>query len=130
MQRIDVSPNLVFVVDDVPENLELAAIYLRKLGWEAKCYESATTAQLALEDHLPAYILLDIKMPGTDGISLARSIRNSMGNTTTKIVAYTAHALRDEVERIRESGFDDILIKPVTYQNMSDCFGVNGLIFL
>lgn len=121
---------MIFVVDDVQENRELASIYLKKLGWKIAEFDSGEHALRGLAKVTPAGILLDIKMPGMDGISLARVIRLTLTNVNTRIIGYTAHALKDEVQHILASGFDEVLIKPVTYQNVSDCFGTHGLEFI
>lgn len=123
-------PDLVLVVDDVPENRELAMLYLAKLGWRTVSCESGEQALRQLARAIPGHILLDIKMPDMDGLSLARVIRQTLNNVNTRIVGYTAHALKDEVQRILEAGFDQVLIKPVTYRDMSDCFGTHGVVFL
>jgi CheY-like chemotaxis protein len=64
-----------------------------------------------------------------DGISLARAIRQALSNVNTRIIGYTAHALQDEIQHILAAGFDQVLIKPVTYQDMSNCFGTHGVVF-
>ena len=62
-------------------------------------------------------------MPGFDGIAVARYVREFLDDHQRKIIGYTAHALKDEVERILNSGFDSVLIKPVTYSDLSEQFG-------
>lgn len=122
-------PDLILVVDDVPENRQLAMLYLEKLGWRTVACESSEQALRQLARRTPGHILLDIKMPGMDGISLARVIRQTLCNVNTRIVGYTAHALKDEVQRILDAGFDQVLIKPITYSDMSACFGTHGVTF-
>lgn len=122
--------DLVLVVDDVPENRELAMLYLAKLGWRTVGCESGAQALQALARSTPAHILLDIKMPDLDGVSLARVIRQTLSTVNTRIVAYTAHALKDEVQRLLDTGFDQVLIKPITYKDMTNCFGKQGVTVL
>ncbi len=124
------NPGLIFIVDDIQENRDLAKIYLEKLGWKTLCCESGRQALVELETATPHAILLDIKMPGIDGISMAKVIRCESHHDDLKIVGYTAHALNDEIQFILDSGFDEILIKPVTYRDLSDCFGTNDVVFL
>lgn len=118
-------PNLVLVVDDISENLELAQVYLKKLGWRVLTSDSGEHALLKLDTVTPAWILLDIKMPGIDGLALAKILRSDRRYDNTRIVGYTAHALKDEVKNILASGFDSVLIKPITYADISDSFGAN-----
>ena len=130
MKTPEYDPQLILVVDDVHENRELAKIYLEKLGWRTLACESAESALRLLSGVTPGHILLDIKMPGMGGIAFARVIRSTLDSASTKIVGYTAHALSDEIKTIMDAGFDALLIKPVTYRDISDCFGNHGLEFL
>ncbi len=114
---------LVLVVDDVLENRMLAKAFLERLGWLVLEAASGQAAVDVLKRVHPTHVLLDIKMPGFDGIAVARYIREFMGDRQMKIIGYTAHALKDEVERILHSGFDAVLIKPVTYADLSEQFG-------
>lgn len=114
---------LVLVVDDITENRTLARAYLEKLGWSVLEANSGFSAIEMLKTVLPSHILLDVKMPGFDGVSVARYVRETLGNHETRIVGYTAHALHDEVQRFLVSGFDAVLIKPITYRDISSEFG-------
>lgn len=115
--------DLVLVVDDVLENRALATVFLQKLGWMVLEAASGRAAVDLLERVRPTHLLLDIKMPGFDGIAVARYVRESMQDGQMKIIGYTAHALKDEVEQILRSGFDAVLIKPITYADISEQFG-------
>jgi CheY-like chemotaxis protein len=118
-------PDLVLVVDDISENIELARVYLKKLGWRVLTSDSGEHALRTLGTVTPAWILLDIKMPGIDGLALAKILRSVRRYDNSRIVGYTAHALKDEVINILASGFDSVLIKPITYADISDSFGAN-----
>lgn len=115
--------DLVLVVDDVEENRMLAKVILQKLGWQVLEAASGQAAVDVLKRIRPTHVLLDIKMPGFDGIAVARYVREFLGDQQMKVIGYTAHALKDEVERILQSGFDAVLIKPVTYADLSEQFG-------
>jgi len=115
--------DLVLVVDDVLENRVLAVAFLEKLGWMVLEAGSGQAAVDVLKRVRPTHLLLDIKMPGFDGIAVARYVREFLGDKQMKIIGYTAHALKDEVERIFASGFDAVLIKPITYTDISEQFG-------
>lgn len=114
---------LVLVVDDIAENRTLARAYLEKLGWRVLEANSGFSAIEILKSVPPSHIFLDVKMPGLDGVSVAQYVRKTLGNHQTRIVGYTAHALRDEVQRFLVSGFDSVLIKPITYRDISREFG-------
>lgn len=114
---------LVLIVDDVAENRTLAKAYLTKLGWHVVEADSGLSAMELLKSVVPSHILLDVKMPGIDGVSVARHVREALADHDIQIIGYTAHALHDEVERFLESGFDSVMIKPITYADISGRFG-------
>lgn len=121
---------LVLVVDDVYENRVLARAYLERLGWRVLEAASGQAAVELLKRVRPTHMLLDVKMPGFDGISVARYVRDYLGDANMTIIGYTAHALRDEVQRIQASGFNSVLIKPISYIDISDKFGPSNVTML
>ncbi len=118
-----IEKNKVLVVDDVKVNRILARAYLEMLGWKVDECDNGYAALDHVKENLPEYILLDIQMPGIDGIEVTNILRQTWPVGTLKIVAYTAHAITEEVTQIRESGFDDLLIKPVVLHDVLAIFG-------
>ena len=108
----------VLIVDDNAINRKLAVALLSRRGWYT---EEAENGVLAL-DRLAAgqfdSVLLDISMPAMDGEEVCRRIRASEQWRGLRVVAYTAHTLESEKNRIMLAGFDDILIKPITAQQL------------
>lgn len=117
------SDGLVLVVDDIAENRALANAFLKKLGWNVLEASSGLAAVEILEKVRPSHILLDVRMPGYDGLSVARYVREALADQKVRIVGYTAHALPDEIQHFLRSGFDTVLIKPITYADISSEFG-------
>lgn len=101
------------IVDDNAINAELANAHLRRSGWTARVVNSGAAALAAMEKSAFDLVLLDISMPGMSGIEVCEAIRSSSPTLPTRIVAYTAHAMRDEHKLLYAAGFHDILIKPV-----------------
>lgn len=114
--------SLVYVIDDVEGNRLLAQAYLRRIGWEVRCFPSAAEALQALEQETPAAMLIDVRMPGMSGDELARMLRTRRQTATLRLVGYTAHALKDEVQTFLEAGFDHVLIKPALMADMAAAF--------
>lgn len=113
---------LVFVVDDVEGNRVLAAAYLEALGWQVRTFPDAESLLQALKDSLPQAMLIDIRMPGMGGEQLARLLKVNPRTRDVRLVGYTAHALPDELVRVREAGFESVLVKPVLLQDMRKVF--------
>lgn len=114
---------VVLVVDDIKENRTLAKLYLEKLGWRVLEANSGLSAIELLKTVAASQILLDVKMPGIDGLSVARFVRDELNDSSVRIVGYTAHALNGEVEEILLAGFDSVLIKPIKYEDVVCQFG-------
>ncbi|CAL96562.1 response regulator [Azoarcus olearius] len=104
----------VLVVDDVPVNRKLALAMLKKRGWQAEEVDNGAAALERLSAGGFDGVLLDISMPGMDGEEVCRRIRADGRFAGLRIVAYTAHAMEFEKERILSAGFDSIMIKPIT----------------
>jgi CheY-like chemotaxis protein len=113
----------VLVVDDIETNRMLARIYLEKLGWSVLEASSGSGAIEVLRQLRPSHILLDVKMPDIDGVAVAKFVRDTLGDHNIEIVGYTAHALKEEIERLSTRGFDSVLVKPIVYADISTKFG-------
>lgn len=104
------SGELVLVVDDEPNIIDLARLYLEKEGFRVKGVGDGPAALQAVEDLRPAFMVLDVMLPGIDGFEVCRRLR--VANNPLPILLLTA---RDEdVDKIigLELGADDYLTKP------------------
>lgn len=104
------SKNSLLVVDDEPELAEILVEYFSGQGFDVRSAGNALDARAAIEIALPQLIILDIHMPGEDGLSLARWIRQQ--HSHVGIIMLTTAA--DVVDRIigLEMGADDYVSKP------------------
>jgi CheY-like chemotaxis protein len=111
----------VLVVDDVMINRRLATAIFTKLGWQAADVDGGTAAIDWLTSN-PAVdlMLLDISMPDLCGEDLCRQLRANPAFAGLPIVAYTAHAMQVDIDRFLASGFNAVLIKPITMQSLKD----------
>jgi len=103
----------VLVVEDNEQNLELVAFLLEEAGITVLQAPNATAARDLLTGDLPDLILMDIQLPGTDGLSLVAELRESSRTCRTPIVALTAHAMRGDRERFLAGGCDGYIAKPI-----------------
>lgn len=108
----------ILVVDDNIVNRKLAIALLRKRGWEVEDVDGGAAALERLAQGGFDSVLLDISMPGMDGEEVCRRIRANEALAGLWVVAYTAHAMEFEKQRIMSAGFNDIVIKPVTSQSL------------
>ncbi len=99
----------IFVVEDEPKLAAVLADYLRQAGHEPLCFEAGDRALAAARAELPDLVLLDVMLPGLDGLSVLRALREF---SRVPVIMVTARV--DEVDRILglELGADDYVCKP------------------
>jgi len=108
----------ILVVDDDTLNLRLAATALEQAGHELlRAGGGAEGVEVALA-HAPDLVLMDIQMPGMDGVSALKRLRAEPRTTALKVVAFTALAMKGDRERLLAEGFDGYLEKPIRYQEL------------
>ena len=103
----------VLVVDDNQLNRMLMRELTVKFGGDPILAENGEEALACAADAVFDIILMDIQMPGIDGIEATRRIREAGVNARTPIVALTANAMPEDRERYLHAGLDDYLSKPV-----------------
>lgn len=103
----------VLAVDDMEMNLRLLTTWLKpsKLSLTL-AYSGEEAVKLCKQEEFDI-ILMDVQMPIMDGLQASRLIRQTQLNVGTPIIAVTAHALKEEQERLLASGMDDFLAKPI-----------------
>jgi len=103
----------ILIIEDNPDNQQLATWILEDEGYRVTCVESAEEGLELLESEQYALILMDISLPGMDGKDATKKIRNSPHLQHLPVLALTAHAVQGEREAIIASGVDGLLTKPV-----------------
>jgi two-component system sensor histidine kinase BarA len=107
----------VLVVDDNEINLRLGEIILKKNGYDVTTICSGDDAIELARNNRYDLIFMDLHMPGLDGYEAANQIRQlDTNNYKPVIIALTANAMPQELEKIESCGMDDILIKPISEQ--------------
>lgn len=112
---LDSSGLPVLAVDDHPTNRTLIARQLGLLGLPVELAENGNQALAKWKSGHYCLILTDCHMPGMDGYELTRTVReieSREGRPHLPIIAWTAAALHDEVQRCHAAGMDDVLVKP------------------
>ena len=105
----------ILLVEDEPSISEIAALYLRRAGFKVKAITDGRAAIQSLEQELPDLLVLDLMLPGMDGLSITRWLRD---RSETPIIMLTAR--REESDRIAglELGADDYVVKPFSPQEL------------
>jgi CheY-like chemotaxis protein len=103
----------ILVVDDNPTNLKLVSDVLEFEGYNILKAVDAEQAQVILADNLPDLILMDIALPGMDGLTLTRKLKAAERTGHIRIVALTAFAMKGDDQKAVEAGCDGYITKPV-----------------
>ena len=105
--------NTILIVEDNEKNMKLARDVLQAKGYatlEATTGEEGV--QLAIEKK-PDLVLMDIQLPGIDGIEALRQVRADPACAAIPIVAFTASVMQSDRSQIQAAGFDGFLSKPI-----------------
>ncbi len=102
----------VLVVDDHPANAKLAHFLLEVHGYEVRVAYNADEALEVLSEWVPQVILMDVQMPGMDGLTLTRLLRERDDMDSVIIIALTAYAMASDRARALDAGCDDYVAKP------------------
>lgn len=106
----------ILVVDDDARNLRLAAAALEQAGHEVLSAEGGAQGVAAAHAHAPDLILMDVQMPGMDGIEALGRLRAEPRTAKLKVAALTALAMKGDAERLIKEGFDGYIEKPIRYK--------------
>ena len=107
----------IAIVEDNPDNRLLATALLDGL-YECTEYETGIDALAGLEQEIPSLVLLDISLPGMDGVETLRHIRANPSLRHLPVIALTAHAMAGDREKYIASGFDDYVTKPIVDESI------------
>jgi CheY-like chemotaxis protein len=107
------TPTRILIVDDNALFIEMAMHVLVATGYEVQGSAGAAEALRLIPDFKPEVILMDIQMPGTDGIALTRQLKADPATQAIVILAYTAFAAKGDELGLKAAGFDGYIAKPV-----------------
>ncbi len=106
----------VLLVEDNAANRKLISGHLRRAGHDVQEVETADAAiALAMAEPFDL-IVMDIQLPGTDGLTATRLLRASPSTRAVPILAVTAHAMRGDEKRILAAGCHGYVAKPIAYK--------------
>lgn len=109
---------MVLVVDDNPMNVKLLRFVLESRGYIVREALSADEAMRSLDLEAPALILMDIQLPGTDGLTLSRKLRADARFARTPIVAVSASAMPHDHLAALEAGCNEFVSKPINTRTL------------
>lgn len=110
----------ILAVDDTPANLKLVRVLLTQAGYEVRTAVDAEQALALLETFRPRLILMDIQLPGMDGLALTRRLKADPATRDIVVVALTSYAMRGDAQKALDAGCDGYVTKPIDTRTFAD----------
>jgi two-component system, cell cycle response regulator DivK len=108
----------VLVVEDNPANMKLTSLLLNSAGHVVlPAVDAETGLRLALDEQ-PDLILMDIQLPGMDGLAATAILKRDPATAAIPIIALSALAMKTDKERSQAAGCDAYIVKPVRYKEL------------
>jgi two-component system, cell cycle response regulator DivK len=102
----------ILIVDDNAANLKLARVLLTAEGYQVRAASDAEEALAVLETFVPRLILMDLQLPGMDGLTLTRRLKRDPARQDILVVALTAYAMKGDERKALAAGCDGYIAKP------------------
>jgi two-component system cell cycle response regulator DivK len=108
----------ILIIEDNPSNLKLVMMLLRRVGHEViSAVDAESGMALALSER-PDLILMDIQLPGMDGLTATRQLKQNPATAAIPIIALTALAMKEDEPKALAAGCDAYIAKPLRYQQL------------
>jgi two-component system, cell cycle response regulator DivK len=114
----DVAGEPILIVDDNLQNLKLARVILATEGYNVRTAADAEEALARLRKSRPLVILMDLQLPGMDGLQLTRQLKGDPATRGIRIIALTAYAMKGDEEKAFAAGCDGYLSKPIDAERL------------
>lgn len=115
---VEDSPPVILLAEDNEYNISTISNYLQQKGYQLVIARDGTEAVARIEEKKPDLILMDIQMPGMDGLEAIRRIRTGVGLNSTPIIALTALTMPGDKERYLTAGANEYMSKPVSLKRL------------
>ena len=109
---------LILIIEDNERNLKLVRDVLQFSGFRTVEARTAEDGLALASARPPDLVLLDLQLPGIDGMEAFRQLRGSPPTAGVPVVAVTALAMKDDRERVLRAGFDGYLEKPISVREL------------
>jgi two-component system, cell cycle response regulator DivK len=107
----------VLIIEDNPANMTLAVFLVQSAGHTVISATDAETGLALARDEHPNLILMDIQLPGMDGLEATALLKGDEATRAIPVIALTALAMKGDESRIRAAGCDGYIAKPMAYQD-------------
>jgi two-component system cell cycle response regulator DivK len=108
----------ILIIEDNPANMKLATLLISNLGHSVLSAVDAETGLTVARAALPDLILMDVQLPGMDGLTATAILKGDPATAAIRVIALTAMAMKDDQEKSRLAGCDGYIAKPLRYQEL------------
>ena len=108
----------ILIVEDNPANMKLACMLLRNVGHMPLSAGDAETGLMLARTESPDLILMDIQLPGMDGLAATAMLKKDSATQSIPIIALTAMAMKEDKEKTEAAGCDAYIAKPLRYREL------------
>lgn len=108
----------ILIIEDNQANMKLASLLLQNAGHTVLCAVDAETGLTLARTGQPDLILMDIQLPGMDGMAATVLLKKDPATAAIPVIALTAMAMKEDRERTRAAGCDAYIAKPLRYQEL------------
>jgi two-component system cell cycle response regulator DivK len=109
---------LILIIEDNPANMKLASLLVRNAGHTPVCAVDAETGLTLARAHQPNLILMDLALPGMDGLAATELLKKDPVTAAIPVIALTAMAMKEDEEKTRVAGCDAYIAKPLRYKEL------------
>jgi len=108
----------IVVIEDNADSREMLCDLLTHVGLDCRSCDNGTAALALIDEFKPRAAIIDIGLPGMDGLELARRLRESEQHRGIHLIALTGYGQRADRDRALEAGFDEHLVKPTSFDTL------------
>ena len=108
----------ILIVEDNPANMKLVCLLLHQVGHVLLCATDAETGLTLAREQKPHLILMDIQLPGMDGLAATALLKGDPATAAIPVIALTAMAMKEDREKTRAAGCDAYIAKPLRYREL------------
>ncbi len=113
----------ILVIEDNPVNRELVSDLLEAHHYSVLQASTAEEGLRVAEQQLPDLVLMDLSLPGMDGLAATRALKGGLATCHLRVVALTAHAMRGDEKLALDAGCDGYLSKPIDTRTFPGSIG-------
>ncbi len=108
----------ILIIEDNRANMKLASLLLTNAGHSVLCAVDAESGMMLARSHQPSLILMDIQLPGMDGLAATALLKQDPVTAGIPIIALTALAMKEDEQKSQVAGCDAYIAKPLRYKEL------------